>query len=115
MDDYLTHLPPAEQDAVRHALEESLSSREQHFSLLHFFDRMQVLEHAGVLRRGEDGRPTHVLGNMEIAEKGKELVPVAGYMAAFLPGRLHPVRPQLRDPPRARTPRSIFRPPRREP
>ena len=40
MDDYLTHLPPAEQDAVRHALEESLSSREQHFSLLHFFDRM---------------------------------------------------------------------------
>ena len=85
MDDYLTHLPPAEQDAVRHALEESLSSREQHFSLLHFFDRMQVLEHAGVLRRGEDGRPTHVLGNMEIAEKGKELVPVAGYMAAFLP------------------------------
>lgn len=85
MDDYLTHLPPAEQDAMRHALEEFLASSEQHFSLLHFFDRMQVLEHAGVLRRGEDGRPTHILGNMEIAEKGKELVHVTGYMAAFLP------------------------------
>lgn len=61
MKEYLRHLPPAEQDAVRHTLEEFLSSGEQLFRLLYFFDCRQVVAYAGVFRRDAGGRPIQII------------------------------------------------------
>ncbi|HJB65524.1 MAG TPA: sensor domain-containing diguanylate cyclase [Candidatus Mailhella merdavium] len=80
---YLRHLPPAEQDAVRHTLEEFLSSGEQLFRLLYFFDCRQVVAYAGVFRRDPGGRPIQIIGCLELAEQTPH-IPFVGHAVAFL-------------------------------
>ena len=83
MNAFLTRLPPAEQDTVRHALEEFLSSGEQLFRQPYFFNNRQILGHAVVFRRDEGGRPTQLFGCLEYEGKKKH-IPLVGHAVAYL-------------------------------